>query len=103
MNLTYTREAVLGLVLVSSAIGAAALAADLAPATDPDRQAQARARMEACRPDATRLCSEAEAGGGRKMACLRMHIAELTPACRDALPKAQTRKGSPPSDSGVAQ
>ena len=103
MNLTYTREAILGLALVSSAIGAAALAADPVPATDADRQAQTRARMEACRPDATRFCSEAEAGGGRKMACLRMHIAELTPACRDALPNAQARKGSPPADGSVVK
>jgi hypothetical protein len=103
MNLTYTREVIIGLVLVSSAIGAAALAADPAPGTDGDRQAQARARLQACRSDAQHFCSAVESGGGRKLACLRMHIAELTPACRDALPAAPARKGGPVTNDGGAK
>jgi|GEM_PF-4618110 len=103
MNPTYTRELFIGLVLLSSAIGAAALAADPATGTDGDRQAQARARLQACRSDAQHFCSDVEAGGGHKMACLRMHIAELTPACRDALPNAAARNGGPSTNDGTTK
>ena len=38
-----------------------------------------------CGADFQKLCSNVQAGGGRGVACLRTHQAELTPDCRSAL------------------
>lgn len=46
----------------------------------------AQAAEPACRGDARRLCSQAAPGGGRLLPCLQQHEAELTPACKAALP-----------------
>lgn len=55
----------------------------------PEMRAEARALMQACRPDYASLCSGVQPGGGRVIACLRAQDSgRLTPACRDALPKA---------------
>jgi hypothetical protein len=49
-------------------------------------QAQDRkAAREACAADARKLCADVQRGGGRIIACLRQHDAELAPGCRDAL------------------
>ncbi len=66
------------------------LAAD---APSPEAKKQASALMQACRADAERLCASVERGGGRKLICLKSHASELTPACRDALPKGDATKG----------
>lgn len=50
------------------------------------RHASARQKRQACEPDVQRLCPGIEAGGGRILACLRKHDAELSPACRAAMP-----------------
>jgi hypothetical protein len=42
---------------------------------------------EACKADARRLCAGVAPGGGRVLACLRSHQAELSPGCRGALSK----------------
>ena len=81
MNRTHT--ALLLLTLTS----APSFAAD-APAGSPEMKKQAYALAQACRADAQRLCADVESGGGRKLACLKQHTADLGPACRDALPKA---------------
>jgi|GEM_PF-4141164 hypothetical protein len=47
----------------------------------------------ACRPDVERLCSGVERGGGRIIACLRAHEADLAPPCRDALQNAREGRG----------
>jgi Cysteine rich repeat len=39
-----------------------------------------------CRDDAQKHCSGVQRGGGRIVACLQEHQAELTPACQAALP-----------------
>ena len=44
-----------------------------------------RAAREACAGDARKLCADVQRGGGRIIACLRQHDAELAPACRDVL------------------
>jgi hypothetical protein len=73
-------------------LSTAAFAADPPPA--PDR-AKMRALMEACRPDAERLCANTQPGGGRKLMCLKEHGSEVSPACRDGLAKVQeARKGN---------
>lgn len=40
-----------------------------------------RGRMAVCRTDAARLCANAEAGRGRRLACLLENKAKLTPEC----------------------
>jgi hypothetical protein len=55
----------------------------------PGMQAEANALAQACRPDFTRLCSGVQPGGGRVLACLQQQQPnKLSPACREALPKA---------------
>jgi len=49
-------------------------------------QAQDRkAAREACAGDARKFCADVQRGGGRIIACLHQHDAELVPVCRDAL------------------
>lgn len=70
------------------AIGAAGTACAQQRGT-PEMRAQAQALMQACRPDYARLCSGVQPGGGRVLACLRGQDPQrLSPACREALPKA---------------
>jgi hypothetical protein len=74
--------------------GASAAAASAAPAAAPAAaqpltpREQARALRSKCGGDFQKLCSDVQLGGGRAAACLRAHAAELTPACRAALPAA---------------
>jgi hypothetical protein len=44
---------------------------------------------QACRADARKLCAGTQPGGGRMLACLQEHEAELSPDCRAALPALQ--------------
>ena len=39
-----------------------------------------------CRDDARRFCTSVQPGGGRAVACLKAHEADLSPACKAALP-----------------
>ena len=39
----------------------------------------------ACRKDAAKFCSDVPLGGGRIMACLESHQAELSPECQENL------------------
>lgn len=49
-------------------------------------QAQDRkAAREACAGDARKFCADVQRGGGRIIACLHQHDAELASGCRDAL------------------
>jgi len=63
----------------------------------PEMQTQARSLARICRADYNRLCSGVQPGGGRIVACLQSHVGDLTPRCRDALPKAGVVK----SDTGA--
>jgi hypothetical protein len=46
------------------------------------------ALRSACRADFSRLCSNTMPGGGRGLACLKEHAADLSSDCRNALVKA---------------
>lgn len=46
----------------------------------------ARAADGPCRDDTRKLCASAKPGGGQVVACLKEHEAELSPACKTALP-----------------
>lgn len=71
---------------------APASAAAAAPAAAGDHPLSAREEVHVlrakCAGDFQKFCSNVQAGGGRGVACLRAHQAELTPACRSALASA---------------
>jgi hypothetical protein len=70
----------------SSSGSASAAAPDSAHPLSPRQQAMAlRAK---CGGDFQKFCSDVQPGGGRAATCLRAHAADLTPACRAALPGA---------------
>jgi len=47
-----------------------------------------------CRPDVEKLCQGIAPGGGRVLACLRSHEAELSPACKAHVDRAEKREGA---------
>lgn len=51
------------------------------------------AAMEACGPDAEKLCKDVKPGGGRVVACLKQHEAELSPECKAVGGKIRERRG----------
>lgn len=58
----------------------------------PERREKVRAAMQACRADASSLCSGVERGGGRILACLKQHESELSSGCSAALAEAPHRR-----------
>jgi hypothetical protein len=55
-------------------------------------RSQAYALMKICRSDYDRLCSTVQPGGGRVLACLQSHSSQLSSACAQAMPRAQSLK-----------
>ena len=75
-------------------IGFAAMAAfadDAAPPTE------GGGPMAACRQDVQTLCPGVPHGGGRIMACLKSHAAEVSTGCKAAIKEAHARRGQQPS------
>lgn len=60
-----------------------------AHAVDPATKAEADRMKELCKGDWIRHCALVAPGGGRGLACLEAHAAELSQPCRDALPAAR--------------
>jgi len=50
------------------------------------RRAKFQAAREACEPDVAKFCSDVQPGGGRVIACLKQHAAEISDACRAQWP-----------------
>jgi len=48
-------------------------------------RAEARVLRNSCGSDFQKFCSGVQPGGGRGIACLRDHAADLTPGCKSAL------------------
>ncbi|MBV5264101.1 cysteine rich repeat-containing protein [Pinisolibacter aquiterrae] len=65
------------------------LAAAPAFALSPEKKAEAVALRDLCKADYLKFCGFITPGGGRGLACLQRHVADLSPACRDALPRAE--------------
>lgn len=57
-------------------------------------RSEAKALMQICRSDYDRLCAGVQPGGGRVLACLQNKSGELSPACAQALPRAQSLRDS---------
>jgi Cysteine rich repeat len=52
-----------------------------------ERTSKLRAEAKACRGDVETLCRGVEPRGGRIVACLRQHEAELSPGCKAEIPE----------------
>jgi hypothetical protein len=50
----------------------------------------------ACRDDINRLCAGVQPGGGRILACLREHTADVSPGCHDMMQRARPPQGDAP-------
>jgi hypothetical protein len=48
----------------------------------------------ACRPDVQKLCAGIKPGGGRIVACLHEHEADVSPTCQDAMAAAKAARES---------
>jgi hypothetical protein len=57
-------------------------------------RSEAIALMRACRSDYDRLCAGVQPGGGRVLACLQNHVSQLSAACGQAVPRAQSLRDS---------
>jgi hypothetical protein len=55
---------------------------------------EAIALMQVCRGDYDRLCAGVMPGCGRVLACLQNHASQLSAACGQAMPRAQSLKDS---------
>ena len=80
----------------SAAAAAPAAATASAGATTPPAhpltpREQAHALRTQCGGDFQKFCPNVPLGGGRGVACLRQHAADLTPGCRSALTSAAAR------------
>ncbi len=69
------------LLLLSSGIATAADKSAAPPA------AQAAGPRGPCAADIDRFCSAVPFGNARRIACLEKHMPQLTPACRERVPK----------------
>jgi len=50
----------------------------------------------ACRDDIDRLCAGVQPGGGRILACLRDHTADVSPGCHEMMQRARPPQGDAP-------
>lgn len=80
-----------GLASVSTAFSLAFAAQAQVP---PQTRGEAIALMRVCRSDYNRLCAGVQPGGGRVLACLQDHAGQLSAACAQALPRAQSLRDS---------
>jgi len=60
----------------------------------PQMRSEAMALLQICRADYDRLCGNVQPGGGRVLVCLQAQASELSPACGQALSRAQALKDS---------
>ena len=83
--------ALAGLASVSAALPVAASAQTQ---ISPQMRGEAIALMQVCRGDYDRLCAGVMPGGGRVLACLQNHANQLSAACGQAMPRAQSLRDS---------
>lgn len=54
----------------------------------------AMAKNSPCKEDKTKFCKDVKAAGGKVKACLREHLDEVSPACKESLAK-KKREAAP--------
>jgi hypothetical protein len=64
----------------------------LARAQDDEKTGGGRTLHGACHEDVQRLCAGVQPGGGRILACMREHAADLSQTCREAIDKARAAR-----------
>ena len=89
MSLLPKRPALIALALLPLFASAGALADDASTG----EHSGGGPRSRPCRGDLQQFCAAVQRGGGRILACLKEHEAQLSPACHDAL--AAHEKGHP--------
>ncbi len=47
---------------------------------------------EACKGDVDAFCRDIQPGGGRIVKCLKMHVSELSPSCKEAIAQIKARR-----------
>ena len=80
MSLLPKRAALIALALLPFFAAGAALADDASTG----EHSGGGPRSRPCRPDLQKFCSDVQPGGGRIVACLKQHEADLSPACKEA-------------------
>jgi hypothetical protein len=63
--------------------------------TIPAASEETSAKEAPCRADVERYCASVEKEKGARSRCLRQHLAELSPACRERIESRQRRGGQP--------
>jgi hypothetical protein len=58
----------------------------------PQMRSEALRLVQVCRADSDRLCAGIVPGGGRILACLQGQMSQLSPACAQAMPRAEALK-----------
>jgi hypothetical protein len=81
MSLLPKRAALVALALLPLFAAGAALAQD----SSSGEHSGGGPRSRPCRADVEKLCSGIKPGGGRIVACLHEHAADVSPACHDAM------------------
>ena len=75
------RCVIIGTILLLSTSGAMA-----------QMRPDARAVLQACKPDIARFCSQVPPGQGRIKACMKEHLPELSEPCKEGLFQAWLRQ-----------
>jgi hypothetical protein len=75
---------VLALAIAAPAFAQSA-ATSAIPSVSGDGGKGGHGAMKACKADRQTYCGDVEKGGGRVMACMKAHAAQLSQPCKDAL------------------